>query len=184
MNWFIALPVAADGWFPERLATPPPGTKLLHPEDLHLTVIFLGSCGEEKALAAWRAIVWPLGRVETRLGPVVPLGPPKRFSALSATCLEHRERIEASMDVARHAAANAAGVAVDPRPPLAHVTVARPKRSATNHDRKAALSWASALDLGKPSVGLGSIALYTWSETEERSKPGGRSYRQVELRPV
>ncbi|MFO0553847.1 MAG: hypothetical protein U0271_36025 [Polyangiaceae bacterium] len=190
MNWFIALPISPAGWFDERVTSPPKGTTLFHRDDLHMTIAFLGSCGSERAHAAWAAMRWPLGPVSAQLEKVVPLGPPKRFSALSATCTEPRpggrneppKRIEAAMDVARHDAARAAAVTVDPRPPLAHVTLARPRRNATPDERKAALAWASALELGAPTIDLARLALYTWAE--DRGRPGSRAFRIVEERAV
>ena len=52
----------------------------------------------------------------------------------------------------------------DTRPPLAHVTFARPSRRAALAEQQNALRWAKALELGAPTVRLDKIALYTWSE--------------------
>jgi 2'-5' RNA ligase len=54
-NWFIALPVSPLGWF-ERLVPPPPaGFRAFHPDDLHLTIAFLGAVDDATASRGWHA---------------------------------------------------------------------------------------------------------------------------------
>ena len=64
------------------------------------------------------------------------------------------------------------------RPPKAHVTLARPQRSATLSQREAALVWAKALRLRDVRVRLGAPALYTWAEDRSRAL-----FRIVTTRP-
>lgn len=163
MNWFIALPVAAGAWF-DALPTLPTGVRRFSPGDLHLTVAFLGGVRGESAHAAFDAVRFELAPRDVTLGAVVPMGPPARYSALSALLAAGREEVEAELGRAGPAAYEAAGATPDKRTPKAHITLARPKRNATSEERREALAWANAIDLGGASVRLEEIALYTWSE--------------------
>ena len=53
------------------------------------------------------------------------------------------------------------------RKPKAHVTLARPKRRATERERAAGLVWASELDVRAVRVRLDRVALYTWDEARD-----------------
>lgn len=159
-NWFVGLPA------PVALELPPapPATRLFAPSDRHFTIAFLGSVTEAQARSAWAALDWPLPAVEVTLGAVVPMGPPRRYSALSFTLDRGRAEVEAAIAKARVACCEAAGVAVDPRPALAHLTIARPQRRATDAERATALAWAKEIRPPAAAFTLGSVALYTWAE--------------------
>lgn len=162
-NWFVGVPVPGSE-IVARAPTPPRGIRTFHRDDLHLTVAFLGACGEERARAAFAALSWPLPALDVTFGGVVPMGNPRRYSALSALLESGRAEVEASMGASRAAACEAAGVALDERPPKAHVTIARPGRSASDADRRDALRWARGIDLRGVVARLERVALYTWSE--------------------
>ncbi|NUO52309.1 MAG: hypothetical protein HOV80_25940 [Polyangiaceae bacterium] len=172
-TWFIALPVAVGPWF-ERLPPPADKTSIFHPDDLHLTIAFLGRVGEERALAGWERFRWPLGPTTVSLGDVVGLGNPRRPSALSALLVRGREEVEDAMGESRVGAIEAAGAEPDERPPKAHVTIARPSRSAGSRERARAVEWAKTIDLRGAEVLLDRVALYA-----SGSGPEGRRYRQV-----
>lgn len=163
-NWFIALPVDPAGWFEARVRDPPGGVRRFHPEDLHVTLAFFGPCGEARATAAWEALTPPLPRTAVSLGAVVPMGPPSRWSALSAELVEGRDAVEAAMAAWRDLLCDLAGASREHRPPKAHVTLARPHRRASRDERDDALRWARALDLRDVRVTLDRVALVTWSE--------------------
>lgn len=162
-NWFLGLPVDGASWL-HRVAAAPPEVKLFHPDDLHLTIAFLGPCGEARARAAWDSFRWELGAVDASFGGVIPMGSPRHWSALSATLEESREVVEDAMGASRGAACEAAGVPVDGRPPKAHCTIARLSRRAIPEQRAEAVRWAAALDLRGVGVRLDRVALYAWSE--------------------
>lgn len=168
-NWFIGLPIAAETWF-ARLPTPPPGVRLFHPDDLHLTVAFLGAVCEDAArrgFAAARAL--PLARCEVTLGRVIALGNPRHPSALSALLAKGDEQVSRAIGAIRDAICDAAGAPHDERPPLPHLTLARPRRAASSAQRSAAVRWAAGLDLHEARVSLARVALYTWaSDRKER----------------
>lgn len=167
-NWFVALPVDPAGWYPARVADPPPGFRRFHPDDLHLTVAFLGGVDEATARAAWAAAP-AAPDFETTLGPVVPLGNPRQgYTALAATLESGRTAVEGWMGRAIAPMRAAAGLAPERRPPLAHCTLARPGRRADAGDRRLGLDWAAALDLGGVRLRLDRLALYTWSADRTR----------------
>lgn len=162
-NWFIALPVAAGPWF--DALQPPAGVRLFGAEDLHLTVAFLGAVTERQARSAFEhAEQFPLATLGVQLGPVECLGSKRRPSAFSALLLAGRGEVEAALGETRQRMWDAAQARHDLRPPLAHVTLARPCRRATQAEVEQAARWARGLDLGGPTVQLDQIALYTWSE--------------------
>ena len=177
-NWFIALPVPARD-VGERLGAPPPGVRLIHPDDVHLTLAFLGAVDEEKARAAWaeRRLLAPLGPAQpVSFGRVVGLGNPRHPSALSAHVVAGEAELCDAIARVRDAMHDAAGVARERRAPLPHITLAHIRRSATAGERKNALAWADALDLGGLAAVVERVALFTWSENRSE-----RQFRAVEL---
>lgn len=166
-NRFVGLPVC--GAFLARLPPPPSRVRLFTPGDLHLTVAFLGASGRagaERALAALDEALSrdPLAPFAYALGEVIPLGNPRRYSALSATLTAGREEAARLIASLRDPLIAAAGARPDERPPLPHVTLARPSRRADRRDRDAGLAWARGLDLGEVTGEIDRIALYTWAE--------------------
>ncbi|MDA1259235.1 MAG: hypothetical protein O3A20_01290 [Planctomycetota bacterium] len=180
-NWFIALPVPAAEWFEACVAAhPPPHVRLFHPEDLHLTVSFVGRVGETAARRAWELRgLWSGGPVRAEFGEVIGMGPPERFSALSALLERGREAVEAGMTACRDPMLSAASAPPERRAIKAHVTLARPRRDATQSQHSAALAWAMHLPLRGIEIELAEIALYTWDE-ERR----GRQFRTMERAPL
>lgn len=160
-SWFVAIPV--DGAFLARLAPAPQNFRILHAEEAHVTIAFLGACGEAAALRAWAALTATLlpQRFPWSLGEVVPLGPAGAFSALSALLDEGRPEAEALISTLRDGLHDAAGVPREAREPKAHVTIARPARRADDADRVAALAWARALPLATIRGTADRLALYT-----------------------
>jgi RNA 2',3'-cyclic 3'-phosphodiesterase len=168
-NWFIAIRVPSEPWF-RNITAPPEGFRLFSPEDLHVTIAFLGAVSESAARAAWSALVssFPLEETAISFGRVEAMGNPRRYSALSVSLRDGREAIERAIGDARDAALVAAGAALDPRPPKAHVTIARPRRRfetrrASDAARTRGLEWAHAIDVTSHRIRLESVALYTWA---------------------
>ncbi len=164
-NWFLAFPVAAD-WV-ETLPAMPPRFRRFLPEDVHLTLMFLGGCGETAALAALQAThaslrATPSAPVTVTLSGVVPMGPKKEYTALSALLDVGRDEVTEHLRRHRDVAADAAGVRRDQRAPIPHVTLGRPQRRATEQDRVAGLEWAASLSLPNTPQVLSRVALYTW----------------------
>jgi len=166
-NWFFAFPL--EGAFVLELPALPRFFRLFHPEDVHLTLAFLGGSGEEAARRALdvldeRLRVEPLSALEVTLGEVVPMGSPRRYTALSALLGEGRAPLTACLT---ELGGRLCEAAIGRRPSRAakpHVTLARPRHQATDADRAEGLAWAAGLDLSALRRRLDRIALYTWSE--------------------
>jgi 2'-5' RNA ligase len=172
-NWFLAFPL--DGSFVAELPPPPPGFQLFHPEDVHLTLAFFGGCGEAAAHRGLHAVQdelreRPRPPLAVSLADVVPMGPRRQYSALSALLAEGRAEAEARILRWRDVASAAAVGAVESRAPKAHVTVAKPLRRATLEERQSGLRWAEGLDLRNVTASLDRLSLYTWSEGDRRQR--------------
>jgi RNA 2',3'-cyclic 3'-phosphodiesterase len=181
-NWFFAFPI--DGRFVQSLPALPPGFRRFHPEDVHLTLAFLGACGEDAAERGLRALdevlaAAPRGAIQVSLGSVVPMGRPRAYSALSALLEQGRQETEDCLSAWCNVLLEAAVGRREKRPPKPHVTLARPTRRATEEDRKAGLAWAADLDLRAEQATLDRIALYTWSPLRRE-----RLFRIVATRPL
>lgn len=171
-NWFLAFPVAAE-WI-TSLPKLPPRFRRFEPSDVHLTLAFLGGCGETAAhhaldvvRAAFRAA--PCAPITVTLSSVVPMGPKREYTALSALLDGGRDAMTELMRSHRDAPADAAGVRRDQRSPIPHVTLGRPQRRATEADREAGLEWAAALSLPQAPIVLDRVALYTWNSDRAES---------------
>jgi 2'-5' RNA ligase len=180
-NWFFAFPL--PGQFVLDLPELPRGFRRYHPDDVHLTLAFLGGCGEAAAQRALEALDARLLAVQPKplqvtLAEVVPMGPKRKYSALSALLAKGRAETEACIGALRDAPTVAAKGREEQRAPKAHVTIARPFR-AKESERAAGLAWARSLELGAVHATLDRIALYTWSETRKE-----RLFRIVAERPL
>lgn len=114
MNHFVAFPLLLPMLDARLDASPPPeGLRRFAAEDRHVTVAFLGPCGLERAQAAWRVMAsLPLPTFEVELGAVVPMGNPRRYSALAALVIGS-ERFTAWSVRARDLALRAAELPTD-----------------------------------------------------------------------
>jgi RNA 2',3'-cyclic 3'-phosphodiesterase len=170
-NWFFAFPI--DGSFVLDLPALPSNFRRFHPDDVHLTLAFLGGCGQlgaERALAALdeRLQREPLASMTVSLAEVVPMGGSRRnYSALSALLDLGRAEATASIATLRDLLTQAASGRTEKRAPKPHVSIARPRTRASDADREAGLAWASALQLQGVHAHLDRIALYTWSESRQ-----------------
>jgi 2'-5' RNA ligase len=172
-NYFFAFPI--DGSFVLKLPPLPPSFRRFHPEDVHLTLSFLGGCGEvaaERALSALDASLKgaPVATIDVSFGPVVAMGPARAYSALSALLERGREATTACIAGLRDVVSVAAIGRRERRPPKPHVTLARPRTNASEAARQAGLGWAASLDLRAVEAQLDRIALYTWSEGDRRER--------------
>lgn len=166
-NWFFAFPVAGD--FVEELTPPPKGFRRFHPDDVHLTLAFLGRCGEQAALRALGALdgLLPIVRqppLRISLGEVTPMGSPRAYTALSALLEHGRMETATCMALMRDTLTQAALGRREQRPPKPHVTLARPKRKVRPSERAQGLVWARSVDVSAVKRTLDRVALYTWSE--------------------
>ena len=174
MSSFLAFPVPPGGWL-AKLPPTPKGTRLMAGADLHLTVAFLGALDEPRARHAFSVLAAePIARVFGTLGEVVPLGPPRRPSAVAALCdarTETGQPLEEAILAQREHALAAAGLPQESRDPLPHITLARPGRSVA--DRRSALDWASRIDLEQAPIRLERFALYRSVRRRNALERGG-----------
>jgi 2'-5' RNA ligase len=96
------------------------------------------------------------------LGQVVPMGPPRRYTALSALLEEGRSEASVCITEWRDTLTDAAAARRDPRPAKPHVSLARPSGRAALADREAGLEWAARVDVRAVRARLDRVALYTW----------------------
>jgi len=168
-NWFFGFPI--DGSFILDLPPLPSNFRRFHPEDVHLTLAFLGSCGQSAAEGALAALDQrlhdePVLPMAVSLAEVVAMGGSHRtYSALSALLGRGRAEASACIGAVRDLLTQTASGRTEKRPPKPHVSIARPRGRASELDRKAGLTWAAALQLQTVHARLDRIALYTWSET-------------------
>jgi 2'-5' RNA ligase len=166
-NWFFAFPVKGD--FVLEIPAPPTSFRRFHPEDVHMTLAFLGGCEEAAARRALgvldeRLRGTPLPAFGISLGDVVPMGGSARsYSALSALLIDGRDTAVSWIASLRDDLTETATGRRDERPPKPHVTIARPRQRAKDPERAAGLAWASALDLRGVRATLDRVALYTWN---------------------
>jgi len=177
-NWFIALPVAAGGWFAPLAAAAPRDLRRFHAGDLHLTVAFLGACGEHAARAAW-ALTQGMDPpdFDVTLGGLEPMGSRKKPSAIAVTLDRGRAPVAGYMTRWRGELLAAAGARPDTRPARPHITIGRPPRKLAPEGREAILDWARAQPPIGAAMRLGSLALYTWSDDR-----AVRQFAAVEVR--
>jgi 2'-5' RNA ligase len=145
------------------------------PADVHLTVAFFGPVEEPAARRGWDTLgAHRSPPLEIVLGGLAPMGNPRRPSALSVVVTEGREPLVALIAALREPACRAAGAKLDDRPPLPHITVARPLRDAADAARREAVEWARTRPAVNARVTLDRIVLLTWA-TDRRE----RQFREV-----
>jgi len=181
-NWFFAFPV--DGAFVLELPEVPAHIRRFHPEDVHMTLAFLGGCGEaaaERALARLDRELSrePLAPLAVTFAEVVPMGSRRRYTALSALLGEGRSEAARCLTELGGLLCEEALGRRPTRPAKPHVTLARPRPRAPDAARDAGLAWARALDLRSVRQTLPRIALYTWAEVRRE-----RLFRIVDERQL
>lgn len=178
-NWFIGWPATLPTEWLANLQ-PPPRFRVFHPDDIHATIAFLGGVSESAARHAWATLpAAPGGPYEATWGPIVPMGPPRRYSALAAELDTPTGELRAQMALLQPKLLGAAGARPARHPPRPHVTLARPQRRASDAQRARGLAWVAGLKLPVPTVRLDRVALYTWSDNRKE-----RLFRMVEVREL
>ncbi len=168
-NWFIGFPVAGASWL-DGLEPVPSGTRLFHPDDLHVTLAFLGPVGRAAAARAWTAALQAmagrsLGCWRFAPGALHPFGDPKRPSAWSVEPEPRVEALEAFITTHRGPILEAGEGRPDRRPARPHTTLARPRAKASPAEHAALKAWALRQVIPRLDVEVVSLALYTWSES-------------------
>lgn len=164
-NWFVGLVVDAGAWFEPLVADAPSCVRVVHPSDLHATVAFLGRSGEAAAVDAWHAIEGEsLVAFDVTLGTIVPMGNPRRPSALSVVLTDGRETAVELIARLRPKLIEVAGARADSRQPKPHITVARPARNGSADERQRAVAWAENKPPIAVPIHIERLALYTGND--------------------
>ena len=164
-NWFVGIPVPAQNWLTQLLAEVPESCRPFHPEDLHMTLAFLGPIRAEDA-----SLLYPIiDRIEARpfhltLGKMIGLPRPQKVTALAMEPDQGRELAVDLIADWRTPLLEAVGARLDHRPPLPHITVARPIRKYGHGGREAALAWSQGISPPEVTLLVDRVALYTWAE--------------------
>ncbi len=164
-NWFVGLPIPTEGWFSLLVRDAPASVRVFHPDDVHLTVAFLGRCGEERARLGWaRTEGYQEPAIAVMLGKLAAMGNPRRPSALSVILEQGFDEVAGLITTLRGTVIEAAGAKPDSRPPRPHITVGRPARKASGRQRRQAIGWALDKAAVAASLTIQRLALYAWSE--------------------
>lgn len=163
-NWFIALPVTAEALPAGVIDGLPAGLRRLHPDDLHITVAFLGPVGEDCALTAWAETEdIDAGPFELRTGAPAALGRPRRPSAYGLDLVADRAFIDWVAHW-RDRLRAAAEIEPETRSVRPHVTLARPPRTAGPSIQHRARAWLENTRPDATTLSLDRIVLYTASD--------------------
>ena len=150
-------------WLDPLLERAPDDLRRLHPEDLHITVAFLGACGEDRARGAFARLDETLD-VEVMLERIHGFGGRRRPSAYSLVLGENNEVVVDYLRRWRDRLLLAANARPDPYEPYPHVTIGRPPRRAPPEIAQALRDWALSTPPLNRRVRLDAVALYTWAE--------------------
>lgn len=167
-NWFIALEAPADLDLGAVLRSAPEKIRRFHPLDRHLTLVFLGNCGLNKAKRAWASacksppFVQNMHPKELR-----PMGSPKNPSAAAIVFTEPKDVIDWMKNNQSDILARA-GRTPARWDPVPHLTIARPKRNAGKEIRQAMVDWCKKTELDLECVTLENMVLYTWSNNRTK----------------
>lgn len=182
-NWFIALPVPADRFPPESLSDLPPGLARFHPDDLHVTLAFLGPVDASRALAAWcAATLLPMPDFRVGIVTARALGAPTRPSAYGLVVDDADGRLARYIDAHRDRLRLAAEVPAEDRPALPHVTLARPPRQGGAVIRQRAEQWLATYRPPAVDLHLDRLALYT--RAHDRRQRRFRRVAEYPARPL
>jgi 2'-5' RNA ligase len=172
-NWFVAWPVAgAEEWLAALEAGATGGLRFLAPADLHITLAFLGPYRPEmlKKIASLLKGL-PLRELEVAPDKMVALPQPRRFSALAFTLGAGRLEVETQITKWRDRICREAGAKIETRPPLPHLTVARPERRIGEADRDAALEWQEQLPAqAGVKLRLERPRIYSWADRDTNTR--------------
>lgn len=164
-NWFIGFPVKADALPAGVLESLPAGLRRFHPDDLHVTLAFLGPVEAARAKKAWReAIALPARPFTVWSGVPAAFGSPRRPSAYGLDLNDPSGELIAFLKTHRDRLREIAGQAPERHSVRPHVTLGRPPRRGGDVIRARADAWVDTARPESRPIRLDRMALYTWSE--------------------
>lgn len=166
-NWFIALPLRGGEWLEEIRRTAPREVRVFHPDDVHITIAFLGAQPPgthpvETMIKAMQSLVIP--PCNCTFSRLRALPSPERMSAISWELDKGKSEISTIIRQHRAGLLQAASARPDNRPPLPHVTVARPRRQDGIRAIQAAAAWLPTVPPPTGEFLVTGIALYGWAK--------------------
>gem|GEM_PF-1765545 len=206
-NWFVAFtidPMIDSGeWFENLRSRLPADVRGFHPGDLHMTIAFLGNLKinekpappsinpEEPEIAPGpdstldiiiktmkNFTFEPITLVADRL---IVLPGEKKFSAICLGFQDHNQNgVFENLERFKVKLFEAANLPPDTRPFLPHVTIARPPKKMSFGQQKKILQEIKQIRLTPVSLGLKTIALYTWAD-HRQSAPEASTGRQFKI---
>ncbi|NND70728.1 MAG: hypothetical protein HKN43_04035 [Rhodothermales bacterium] len=163
-NWFVGFPVQGDSWCPVSANHVPGSIRLYHPDDLHITMAFLGSVSQRKALKAWKKVTnLKLEPVTISFNQLKPFGAFSTPSAYGLTLDTGRDSVANTISTHRRKILGAVGKKPRDGRVVPHVTIARPNRRLSKGDVYAIAEWRHEFEIPEVEVNLTEIALYTWA---------------------
>ncbi len=171
-NWFVGLPLpVADGnWYRDLLRLGPPELRFFQPDDIHMTIAFLG----RMSLACKPDVIDVLTSLRAEsfhvsLGRLRALPSEQHITALAFELERGAETARRLIADWRPSLYRAANARADSRPPLPHITIARPLRRSGRAGQRVAQLWSRSLT-GPPEIfSLTRVNLYCWA-ADRRSR--------------
>ncbi|ACF14980.1 Phosphoesterase HXTX [Chloroherpeton thalassium ATCC 35110] len=168
-NTFVAAPIEnTKGWLSQYLIKLPDALRVFDARDLHLTVAFLGKISAEAQHAVIR-ILEQLSHpaFEISFDRLVALPNAKRMSAISLRVKDGASEAARFIETWREPIFQSVALPPETRPPLPHITIARPKRNATAREKNTILNWCNAETPPSVTIPINRVALYTWSDNRK-----------------
>ncbi|MDH4199323.1 MAG: hypothetical protein OEV66_02995 [Spirochaetia bacterium] len=184
-NWFVAFKIPPEKWFQELVQQLPADLKAFHPEDLHLTIAFLGGLNLHLKSAIFDLLQkFYLDPLTITSSKFLFLPSEKKYSAI---CLDFRQGFESvglhdlfmeTMHAIRNEILIVAQAEQDMRNFLPHITVARPGRNISSKDRHSMLLKIKQTSIPQIRIRLDTIGLYTWDDDRRTNSRGISNFRQ------
>ncbi|MDH4262338.1 MAG: hypothetical protein OEV78_04760 [Spirochaetia bacterium] len=165
-NWFVAFKVDQGNWFNFLISQMPRDLKIFQPDDLHMTIAFLGNLNLKFIDNITDCIKnFNIEPVILDSRGIIVLPSEKRFSAI---CLDFQDapvkKFLEPVSQFRDRILKSAEVKADNRNFLPHVTIARPDRNITLIKKEELLKKIKQIPPFEISIKVQKIALYTWAD--------------------
>jgi len=173
-NYFVALKVPPGPWLDRLKEDAPPDLEFQHPEDLHMTVAYLGKIGEAAANEAFDSLAGMAAPpIEATLESMEVLG-----GAIALSPTDGNDASKTLMGSIKEPLELEAGRQPDERQPRPHVTVATTSGTAAKR-REAAAQWAEGASPTPAPVKLDTLGLYV--RNDGPGKPAFKLIRSKKL---
>ena len=166
-NWFLGWkPNPPFDWIENLRRDAPQAIRWFHPEDCHVTLAFFGHLSPDQVQVICEHLAkGVLRQITASLGKPLLLPNSRRFSALSFSVESEGDALRDAIAQNRDEWMTLAGLALETRDPLPHLTFARPDRRASSSQLRAIRNWMHDL---RPPRDLTLIfegpALFTWAD--------------------